>query len=256
MSDEQRPARRPTGPVQVFGPGTAAEPRPRSSSRSRGKRPRSRRRPRRLTVAVLGAAALALLVVGGFKTTLFYRLLTHVIVVDDQVEEPADFIYVLNGAYRQRSQVAARLYQDGRAPRVLLPGTQEMAPATDHFPESPLSQRIASVIVEMGVPEDAVTIVPFPGGVVNTRDEAEALRLQVEREPVRRVIVVTTDYHTGRARRTIKRALRGLDVEVLMAAAPEESGLAPWNWWETKEGKRIYEGELLKQVAVVFGVTG
>jgi uncharacterized SAM-binding protein YcdF (DUF218 family) len=155
-----------------------------------------------------------------------------------------------------RAQVAARLYEDGLAPRVALPHTLEVAPASGELRESSLSERIASVIRGLGVPESAVSIIPFGGGVVNTRDEAHALRLFVEESQVRRVIVVTTDYHTGRARRTIRRALRGLDVEILMAAAPDDTGLTPFNWWESEQGRRVYGEELLKQAAVMVGVTG
>ena len=71
------------------------------------------------------------------------------------------------------------------------------------------------------------------------------------RQPARRVIVVTADYHTGRARRTLRQELRGLRVELCMAAAPDDRGITPHNWWERKEGILRYTTELVKQLGAI-----
>ena len=44
------------------------------------------------------------------------------------------------------------------------------------------------------------------------------------------------DYHTGRARRILRREPRGLHVDLFMAAAPDDRGSTPHNWWESKDG--------------------
>lgn len=190
---------------------------------------------------VLGAAALLVL-----RPATFYASVTPIIVVDD-VLKPADLIFVLNGRIDTRVEMAARVYRQNLASRVLLTHTREMS----QRPRMPLSALIASEIVRRGVPERAVAIIPFPGGVVNTRDEARALREYVEDNPVNRIIVVTTDHHTGRARRTLQLELRGLDVELLMAAAPDGRGIRPDNWWQAEPGRRIYGTELIKQIGAV-----
>lgn len=181
-----------------------------------------------------------------FEPPFIYGLVTRIVVVDDATE-PADLIYVLNGRVDVRAGHAARMYAEGLGSRILLAHTREMA----RRPDRPLSELIAGEIVSRGVPESAVGIIPFPGGVVDTRDEAQALRRHLQEEPKESVIVVTTDHHTGRARRQVRQELRGLGVDVRMAAAPDPRGISPGDWWRSEEGKRIYGEELLKQVAVI-----
>lgn len=207
---------------------------------------------RRVLLIALGIGVLAGVGLVGFGRPILYRLATRFIVVDDR-PEPADLIYVLNGAYAARVSLAARLYHEGYAPRVLLAHNREKVPAR-YRPARTLSELIASLIVGQGVPDTAVTIIPFPVGVENTWDEGRALRLFLERAPVRRVIVVTTDYHTGRALRTLRRELRGLRVELRMAAAAAGRGFTRSDWWESEAGRRTYTGELVKQIGVILGV--
>lgn len=200
---------------------------------------------RALVFGTLGLAG-ALAALYFFWPAAFFGLITSVIVVDDP-PEPVDLIFVLNGAYRLRAEKAAELHRRGFAPVVRLAHTREMA----RRPDRPLSELIAGVIVDRGVPEEAVATVPYPGGVVDTRDEARALSRWVEEHPVDRVAIVTTDHHTGRARRVFKQELRGKDVEVLMSAAPDERGYTPEDWWRSEEGRRIYFDELIKQVGSI-----
>jgi uncharacterized SAM-binding protein YcdF (DUF218 family) len=196
---------------------------------------------------VLGTITLAFL-----RPVTLYRLVTPLVVVDD-VLETADFIYVLNGRISTRADEAARVYLEGLAPRVRLAHTREMA----RRPDRPLSDLIASEIVERGVPDSAVATIPYPGGVVNTRDEGRALRIYLRSHPADRVIVVTTDHHTGRARRTLRQELRGMRVELLMAPSPDGRGIDPDNWWMTEDGRRTYGTELVKQIgAIVQHLTG
>jgi uncharacterized SAM-binding protein YcdF (DUF218 family) len=176
-----------------------------------------------------------------------FGVVTSVVVVDDPLE-PADLVFVLNGSYEARVAKAAELYHLALAPNVRLAHTREMA----RRPDRPLSDLIASRIVDHGVPQEAVAVVPYSGGVVNTRDEARAFREYVERQPASRVIIVTTDNHTGRARRVFRQELRGTGVDIRMAASPDLRGFTPSNWWRSEAGRRIYGAEFLKQIASII----
>jgi uncharacterized SAM-binding protein YcdF (DUF218 family) len=191
-------------------------------------------------VGVLAIAVVALLIWAA----------TRFVVVDHPLER-ADFIYVLNGRISVRAEHAARVYHDGLAPRVLVARTSETFPARPHRPRLSVGDSIARYVVGRGVPAAVVTTIPFGAGVVNTRDEGRALRQQLELEPARRVIVVTTDYHTGRARRTLQQELRGLDVELLMSAAPADDGITPRNWWASAAGISRYVREFVQQIGAI-----
>lgn len=194
-------------------------------------------------VAVIGLVIL----IFAIDPTVVYGAVSRLVVSDDRLE-PGAFIYVLNGRIEPRVAYAARLYDRGLAPRILIPQTREMA----RRPDRPLSNLIAAEIVAMGVPESAVAIVPFDGGVVDTRDEGRALRQYLEAEPVGRVIVVTMDYHSARARRTLTQELRGLDVELSMAGASDPRLFTPEDWWTTPRGRETYLGELVKLAGTVI----
>lgn len=205
-------------------------------------------RPRRLAVAAWPLAGLlgVAVAVAVLRPGLAAVPLTRIVVVQDELE-PADFVFVLNGRISTRADEAARLYDAGLAPAIRLAHTREMA----RRPDRPLSERIAGEIVERGVPDSVVKVIPFEGGVLDTRDEARALRNHLERHPAERVIVVTTDHHTGRARRTIRQELRGLRVQIRMAPSPGGRGVTPENWWSTEEGRRVYGTELLKHLGTL-----
>jgi uncharacterized SAM-binding protein YcdF (DUF218 family) len=178
-------------------------------------------------------------------------VVTSLVVHDDELVA-ADLILVLNGKLRVRASHAARLYHAGLAPRILVAQTEASGPGHGSTHGVPRSTAMAHLLALQGVPRSAVEIIPYRGGVVNTRDEARAIRQYLERQPARRVIVVTTDRHTGRARMVLRQELRGREVDLRISAAPDDNGITPTNWWRSRAGVYAYTGELLKQAGTVL----
>lgn len=174
------------------------------------------------------------------------------------VREPlsrADYIVVLNGRVDSRAFRAADAYLHGFAPRILIAEVAERSisrrgePPTEH-----LHERIGLSLQELGVRPTAIEYMSFPQGAMNTRDEARALREFLLRNPARRVIVVTSDYHTLRARMILRQELRGMDVELKMAPARTDD-VQPGDWWKTESGRRVYGTEFLKLGCALFRCT-
>jgi uncharacterized SAM-binding protein YcdF (DUF218 family) len=179
-------------------------------------------------------------------------LLTPAIVVDDPLEH-ADFIYVLNGKISVRAEHTAALYRAGIAPRIVIARSVEEAYRFGStVSEVPASAVLFNRIYHRGVPESAVHIIQVPGGVASTRDEARALRSYLMEHPARKVVVVTTDYHTARARRTLMQEVEGLGVDLRMSAAPDDTGVGAENWWRSVGGIRTYGEELIKHAGTVM----
>ena len=86
----------------------------------------------------------------------------------------------------------------------------------------------AARLVAAGIPQDRIVL--LPDRVSNTRDEAAAARAECSRRHLRRLVVVTSPYHTRRARRTFARAFAGsgISVGVVPSAA---SPARPGRWW-------------------------
>jgi uncharacterized SAM-binding protein YcdF (DUF218 family) len=164
-------------------------------------------------------------------------------VVDDPPAR-GDFIYVLNGDPNIRPFHAASLYHEGYARRVVIPRA-ELRPA-EAMGLLPSDTDVSiEVLRRKGVPDPAIEVLPVSGGVTSTRDEARVLRAYLRGEPATRVLVVTSSYHTRRARWTIERELGDAQVEIRMMAAPDER-FGPADWWTNETGFLSYINEMIK----------
>jgi uncharacterized SAM-binding protein YcdF (DUF218 family) len=103
------------------------------------------------------------------------------------------------------------------------------------------------ILQHQGVPDSAIIMLRIPGGVTSTQDEGRVLRDYLQTHPAQRVIVVTSAYHTRRARWTLRRELRGVEADLRMAAA-EDDRFDASNWWTREAGFLAYVSEMLKFV--------
>lgn len=198
------------------------------------------RRKRHRGLRIIGVLALALLLTGMAAYALRRPLLiafANALTVDDDLVK-ADLIYLLGGDAHIRPVHAARLYRGGFAPRIIITGNAQQPDSTN-----PVIQLLA---IE-GVPHTAVMTLQLPPGATSTQDEGRALRQYLQGNSIQRVIVVTSAYHTRRARWTLRRELHGVSVDLRMSAAPDPRFDAS-NWWQSEEGFVAYLTEALKFV--------
>ncbi|MHC5539315.1 YdcF family protein [Singulisphaera rosea] len=157
-----------------------------------------------------------------------------------RLEDPlveADAIVLLLGGPLDRPARAADLYLRGLAPVVLLGSTEAVSS------EGSLHRH---ALIQEGVPEVAIHILPG-GPVESTYDEALRIREYVRSRPIRRIIVVTTAYHTRRAGWTFRKVLReaGVDVRVAASRDPE---FGEEDWYKSDLGTTIYRWEIAKNL--------
>jgi uncharacterized SAM-binding protein YcdF (DUF218 family) len=197
--------------------------------------PRRRRWLRRLVALVVLAALLYLL----------HPLLLSAAAGWLDVSEPpraSDDVLVLGGDANVRPFVAAALYDAGLAKRVLVPNVKRSGAADGGtFPSE--QEVIRRVLLKRGVPEDAV--VSLPDEVDSTADEAAALARYLDDNPGRTVTVVTTCYHTRRARWIFRKQLGARADRVRFVGGPTD-GYDASNWWRSEEGSQRYANEYLK----------
>jgi len=104
------------------------------------------------------------------------------------------------------------LYRRGLAPVVLL---SDAVPSVIDEREDRTYTRL---LQKRGVPGSSIRV--LPGASTSTRDEVHRVRDYVLAHPgTKRIIVVTSAFHTARARWIFRKVLRGTGVEVRMAAA-------------------------------------
>jgi uncharacterized SAM-binding protein YcdF (DUF218 family) len=178
----------------------------------------------------------------------FYRFrllsgLAGLLIVNDPLQ-PADIIFVLNGDVNNRPFFAAELFQKGLAPRIVIP-QEEDGPAASIglYPNG--TDVSVQVMQKLGVPAEAITVIPVAGGVTSTRDEAVVLRRYMAENSLNRVIVVTSAFHTRRARWIVAKELAGSWAALQMAAAPEWQ-FDETNWWQEERGLISLANEYIK----------
>jgi len=165
------------------------------------------------------------------------------------VEQPlqhADAIFVFAGTRMERALEAADLYTQGYANLVVL--TEELSDgAIEELARRgimvPTEAEVArDVMIRLGMPPDAIVIAP---GVHNsTGQEAQTLRSLARVRGWRRVIVVTSKFHTRRAGLAARREVGGMGVEVIVRGSRYDAA-DPAHWWRRRSDVRsvLFESE-------------
>jgi uncharacterized SAM-binding protein YcdF (DUF218 family) len=163
--------------------------------------------------------------------------------VEEDAPQKADAAVVLAGdSWGNRILTAAQLARDGYVPKVLVSG-----PDGDYgLYESALAIPFA---VKHGYPESYFVAVDHEAR--STSAEAMALLPEIRREGIRRLLLVTSNFHTRRAGRIFRAAAP--DLTIFVVAAPDRN-FTPGRWWRNREGQKTFVTEWEKTIAGWFGI--
>jgi len=198
------------------------------------------------------AAGLLLVLCAGLAFIFRSRILISVadfLIVED-VPQPAGVIFLLNGDVNTRPFRAVELFQAGLAPAIAI-ARAENTPVVDMGLVPNETDIAVRLMQKLGVPPGSILVLPVPGGVTSTFDEAAALLQYVEANQVQRVILVTSAFHTRRARWIFERALSGLPVRLDVVAVPN-ARFDQTNWWKNESGLITLNNEYIKLVYYLF----
>lgn len=158
--------------------------------------------------------------------------------------ETVDFVYVLGGGSETRPFVAAAMVNAKLAREVVVPrfiaipdATDQMQPQGEHL--------IKKILVSRGVPEERIVFLEHV--CTSTHDEAQALATFLTCHPDNTVAVVTSNYHTRRARQTFQKVLGERAGQVSFVAVPTD-GFDATDWWKHEMGFVAYSNEIVKLV--------
>ncbi|HXW57151.1 MAG TPA: YdcF family protein [Candidatus Cybelea sp.] len=140
-----------------------------------------------------------------------------------------------------RAAKAADLLKAGWAPRVVASGRYLR-------PYASIAQLEQRDLRERGAP--ASSIVLFPQHARNTREECSALSPFVTSRGWKRILIVTSSYHTRRADYICSRLLpAGTELHVIAA---EDSDYNPDDWWDSRWGTEIFFHEVYGLVLALW----
>jgi uncharacterized SAM-binding protein YcdF (DUF218 family) len=146
-------------------------------------------------------------------------------IVEDPLER-SDALIILSddNFYADRATRAAELFRRGMAPEIVASGRRLR-------PFAGIAELMVHDLLERGVPKDKIEA--FPQDADNTREEAMALAQFAARKKWRSVIVVTSNYHTRRARYIFHRVFPSA-IRVRIASA-RDGDFDPDQWWQHRK---------------------
>jgi uncharacterized SAM-binding protein YcdF (DUF218 family) len=167
--------------------------------------------------------------------------------VHDDGAGKAEIAVVLAGDnWGCRLTKGAELVRQGYVPRVLVSGP----PGFYGVNEADAAIQFAT---SKGYP--AEWFIPLRHTGLSTREEADAVLDNLKQRNIHSFLLVTSNYHTGRARRiflnTEHRLGGGPD---LRTVASDDKFFNAANWWHSREGVKIVFLEWTKTLATAFGI--
>lgn len=153
---------------------------------------------------------------------------------------PAGAILVLGGETREGDRVAhaVQLYKRGLAPLLVVSGT----PMGFRTHEAEVMQRHAEFL---GVPAERILAVKH--NAESTREEADIVVPVLRGRGLKEVILVTSNYHTARAKRIFAKAA-GPSGPTFLASPVQENNFEPEGWWMTRRHAKTFVYETIKTV--------
>jgi uncharacterized SAM-binding protein YcdF (DUF218 family) len=155
---------------------------------------------------------------------------------------PSDYAVVLPGGQNTRPFAAAALVRAGLVDHVLVPKNVPSAEVREGI-LPPTHEIICRALRLRGVPEEKITV--LEDETSSTFGDMQAVANFLGPSAGDRLLIITNDYHTRRARWVANRVLGNRLGQVSFVAAPTDD-FRPDNWWRSDFGFMTIVGEYLK----------
>ena len=171
------------------------------------------------------------------------------LVIEDALQK-SDIIVVLTGSLTDRILQAVDVYNERYSGKIVLVNSDRIG--YDIFVEKgvkkPLGDAQLSKMVAMnlGVAERDVLI--LEGNAQSTQDEALIIGEYIKNDKIiESIIVVTSKYHSGRAKKIFEKVLNSLDRKIEVYSSPSKyDSFNSSHWWKNKRDIYLVMFEYLK----------
>lgn len=151
--------------------------------------------------------------------------------------EKSDVILVLAGETDKRAARGLALLRENYAPKMLLD-----VPALEKVYNQNLID-VARNYVRTLPERQSIAICPIFG--LSTKTETKDVVDCLQPQPVHSLLLVTSDYHSRRARMIFRRELSGFKISVAASSDPQTFGAA---WWKHRQWAKINLEEWLRLI--------
>ena len=173
--------------------------------------------------------------------------LGNFLIQDEGPPRKADAALVLAGdSFGKRIMRGGELVRDGLAPVAYVSGPDELY----GFSEDELAIQYA---VKHGA--QANWFAGLPNQANSTNDEAHQLLPVLHGRGVKRLLLVTSNYHTRRAVKIFREIARtkapGMEIQTVVA---RDALFEPNSWWHSRSAQKIFLLEWTKTLTELFGI--
>jgi uncharacterized SAM-binding protein YcdF (DUF218 family) len=207
---------------------------------------------------LLGRLLIALLMLAVLLVVLhrpLLRLAASALVVEGALQQ-ADAIVVLAGGTPSREAMAARLYREGWAPRVVISRPMQTSSIRELIALGvrPLDRQGESraALQKYGVPSDRIVALTVAARI--TEAELHLVQQAALADGYHRVILVTSPPHTRRVKLIWSRQSRTSHIEGIVRAAGSED-FTTEEWWRKRRSAELLLHEYLGILAILLGVS-
>lgn len=148
--------------------------------------------------------------------------------VVDEAPQKSDAIVVLGGETVPRVAKGADLYKQGYAGLIIMSGGGNL---TSRHSEADLMLFEA---MDLGVPQSSVIL---ERKSESTYENALFVKQIAQEKEIKSILLVTSSYHTRRARNIFTKVFRDTGVRIIMVSAPDRK-FSPSSWWQKHEGQQ------------------
>lgn len=174
-------------------------------------------------------------------------LCADLLIVESEIVS-ADAIVVFSGSstYIERSDWAAKLYREGRAPVIVLTDDKLSSGWNRTEERNPFFYELATKeLQKRGVQAERIQVVTEPA--LGTYYESLNICEYATAHKFKKLLIVTSAYHSRRAFWSMRRACERSQIEIgVSAPAPGWQTPSPWTWWMRRWGWRMVAGEYPK----------
>ncbi len=179
----------------------------------------------------------------------FAWVAAQLLIVEAEVYS-ADAIVVLSGSstYIERADWAAKLYSRNRAPLVILTDDKLISGWNAVEERNPFFYELAAKeLQKRGVPTERIAVVSEPA--LGTYYESLNICEHATNHNFKKLLVVTSAYHSRRALWSMRRACERSKIEIGVSAPdPGWQTPSPWTWWVHRWGWKVVAGEYVKLI--------
>jgi uncharacterized SAM-binding protein YcdF (DUF218 family) len=159
--------------------------------------------------------------------------------------EKSEAIVVLAGGSGNRIEAAVKLYKEGFGEKLFFSGFRL-------YPETYTSSLMKKYAIKLGVSEGDI-ISSIPEAEVSTRGESVANLELLNKNHIKNFILVTSAYHTRRAKLMYEKAVLSLGYNIEFLVYPAPDPFVPIEgWWKLRTAQKGVFLEYIKSIVYYF----